>query len=68
MWQWVGRPTNQPTNQKWPVFAGERRLLSGNPFGGKLWLGRCLGDVKRGGGITTAEELCGLGKQAVHLH
>jgi hypothetical protein len=63
----VGGMTNQPT-RKWPVFAGERRIPSGNKSFRRKTLVGCLADLKSGGGITTAEGLCGLGKQAVHLH
>jgi len=63
----VGGMTNQPGSGLF-LLVREGSDLAISPFGGKLWLDMCLGDLKRGGGITTAERLCGLGKQAVHLH
>jgi hypothetical protein len=62
----VGGMTNQPEGGLF-LLVREGSHLAISPFGEKLWLDRCHGDLKRGGGITTAEGLCGLGKQAVHL-
>jgi hypothetical protein len=64
---WDDQPTNQPERGLLLLVRGGSHLAI-SPFKGKLWLGMCLGDLKRGGGVTTAEGLRGLGKQAVHLH